>query len=60
MCSKYFELSSSIKLNNNDYHHFCENLLKCSENQEISLQKDMNYFQNSYMLKHNSLKIIGL
>lgn len=50
MCSKYFELSSSIKLNSNDYNYFCENLLKCSENEGIFLQKDMNYFQNSYML----------
>ena len=50
MYTRYFELFFDIRLNSQNFTDFCEKLLKCSESRNLYLQKDMNYFQNTYIL----------
>ena len=50
MCTKYFELFSDIRLNNHNFNTFCKELIICNSNEDVYIQKDMNYFQNTYLL----------
>lgn len=50
MSAKYFEIYSDLNLNTKNFNNFIYNSLSCTDNENINLQKDINYFQNSFLI----------
>lgn len=50
MTTKYFELSMNMDLNTSQFVDFFKKLVTIKEHRFLDLQKDINYFQNSYLL----------
>lgn len=50
MSVKYFEMYSDLNLNTENFNSFILNTLSCTDNENIRLQKDINYFQNSFLI----------
>ena len=50
MTTKYFELSMNMDLNTSQFVDFFKKLVTIKQHCFLDLQKDINYFQNSYLL----------